>query len=344
MIRVKFFTKENTLYYRRQLPDVTPCWGECEFVFDPEAQDYDWVFVYDDLPSIHTAKNISRKEPLYCAKQHTILLTGEPSNIKLYGRAFVGQFGQILTSQEPWALRHPQRVYSQPAMRWFYGAGRETAVSYDALKAEELPPKTKQIATVCSTKKQKHTLHYQRFHFVEQLKKRLPELEVYGHGVREMKDKAESLRDYRYHVAIENHFAPHHFTEKLSDAFLGFTLPFYFGCPNAADYFPADSFIPIDINDVEGAYRIIHTAMENNEHEKRMPAIIEARRRVLEDYNLFAVLNQIITQHHDKTLSREHFILYSRRAARKLHPLKGALDLLEKTYIQLRNRFRNLTR
>ncbi|MEZ6050382.1 MAG: hypothetical protein R3C02_03185 [Planctomycetaceae bacterium] len=46
-----------------------------------------------------------------------------------------------------------------------------------------------------------------------------------------------NVSDYRYHVAVENHIAEHHWTEKLADAFLGATLPFYFGCPNASDYF-----------------------------------------------------------------------------------------------------------
>ena len=51
------------------------------------------------------------------------------------------------------------------------------------------------------------------------------------------------------HIAVENHIAPHHWTEKLSDSFLGYCLPFYIGCPNAADYFPEQSFIGLDIED-----------------------------------------------------------------------------------------------
>ena len=54
--------------------------------------------------------------------------------------------------------------------------------------------------------------------------------------------------------------------EKLSDAFLGATLLFYFGCPNAGDYFPEESFIPIDINDVEGASGTIKRAICEKEY------------------------------------------------------------------------------
>ena len=43
----------------------------------------------------------------------------------------------------------------------------------------------------------------------------------------------------------------------LPDAFLGYTLPFYHGCPNANEYFPPESFIPIDINDLDRTADII---------------------------------------------------------------------------------------
>ena len=67
------------------------------------------------------------------------------------------------------------------------------------------------------------------------------------------------------------------------------SLPFYFGCPNISDYFPK-LVILIDINDVEGVSEIIKRAIHDKEYEKRLPFILEARRRVMEQYNMFAVL------------------------------------------------------
>ena len=345
MIRVKFFTKDFPRFYRRQLPSGQPVWGQCEYLFDPEEREYDWLVVYDDMPSYKTGKVSLRKELLACPRQHTLLVTTEPSNIKVYGRAYVDQFGHVLTSQEPWALRHPHRIYSQAGLRWFYGAGTHHEIPYDRLTQMEPRAKTRMISTVCSTKQQKHTLHHRRYQFVQDLKALMPELEIFGHGVREMDDKAEALDDYRYHIAIENHVAPHHWTEKLSDAFLGYTLPFYYGCPNAAEYFPPNSFIPIDIHDVPGARDIIRQAINNNEYEKRLPDILEARKRVLEQYNLFAVLSGIIESQHQSDLPvGEPFVMLSRRAARKKYPAKGIMDLLQKAGIQARNRIRNMGR
>lgn len=101
------------------------------------------------------------------------------------------------------------------------------------------PPlsKEKVISTICSNKRQRHTLHNKRYKFTKALKARLPALDIYVHGVREMDDKAEALTAYRYHLAIENYRGIHHWTEKLADVFLAAALPFYFGCPNAVDYF-----------------------------------------------------------------------------------------------------------
>lgn len=331
LIKIKLLSKVSDDEWLRQLPDNQPAWGNCQFIFDRHVTDYDWLVVYNDLPASSGERFSISEELLACPRRHTLLITTEPSSIKTYGRGFTSQFGHILTSQEPWALPHPRRIYSQPALHWFYGLGKQHKIAFNTLLAAQPPDKQKIISTVCSSKKQRHTLHNRRYQFTQDLKKLLPELDIYGHGVRDMDDKAESLDDYQYHIAIENHIGPHHWTEKLSDAFLGFTLPFYYGCPNAVDYFPAESFIPIDVNDVQGSYEIITRSIENNEYQKRLPYILEARKRVLEQYNLFAVLAREINSLHNAGLSDEHpGMILSRRALRKKRPMTGLMDVFEK--------------
>ncbi|MDP1708720.1 MAG: glycosyltransferase family 10 [Gammaproteobacteria bacterium] len=335
-IRVKFLSKTGERIWRRQLPGHGALWGNCEFIFDKDERDYDWLVVYDDLPSTKGERFSVRVEPLSCARENTLLVTTEPSSIKSYGSAYTAQFGHVLTSQEPWALPHPNRIYSQPALRWFYGVGRGHEISYDHLASAQPPSKSKTLSTVCSSKRQKHTLHNRRYEFTLALKALLPELDIYGHGVRDMDDKAEALDDYRYHIAIENYVGAHHCTEKLSDAFLGFTLPFYYGCPNAEQYFPPRSFIRIDIGDIEKTRNIIARAIADNEYQKRLPDIVEARRRVLEDYNIFSVLANVVGAHHAAAGARkEPFILMSRRALITRHPLAGLRHLFEKARVRL---------
>ena len=133
-----------------------------------------------------------------------------------------------------------------------------------------------------------------------------------------MADKSEALDRFRYPIAIENHRAPHWWTEKISDAFLGHTLPFYYGAPNLTDYFPRASFIPIDIFDVEGSAKIIETAINNDEYSKRLTAIRQARDLILRKYNLFATLAEIIeTRHRDMRQRSGDVVLRGRHEFRR---------------------------
>ena len=50
-----------------------------------------------------------------------------------------------------------------------------------------------------------------------------PEADWYGRGMCAIDEKANALFPYQYHLCIENHLAKHHWTEKLADAFLGWT-------------------------------------------------------------------------------------------------------------------------
>jgi len=336
-IRVKLLGRVALRSWLRQFPRREPVWGPCRFLFGRDERDYDWLVVYEDLPP-KGAERLSRgAERLACPRARTLLVTTEPSAVKTYGDAYAAQFGWVLTSQEPWALHHPGRIYAHSALRWFYGVGAGHEVDHDALAARTPPDKPRAISTVCSHKRQGHTLHRTRFDFTQRLKEALPELEVFGRGVRDMDDKAEALDPYRYHVAIENHVAPHHWTEKLADAFLGFCLPLYCGAPDAADDFPPESFIPIDIRDPEAAIATIRRAVRDGEYERRLPAIVEARRRVLEEHNLFAVLAREIAARHGAATSAGgggDGVILARHALRARHPLLGARDTLQKVALR----------
>ena len=331
-IRVKVLSPIPARYFLHQLPEERSEWGNCRFTFDPEAREYDWLVVYEDLRTANKDGKRGLQETLACPSRQTMLVTTEPSSIKHYGNAYTRQFGCVLTSQEEWALPHRDRIFSQAGLIWIYGVGTGYELSFDHMVTQPPSNKTRDISMVFSPKRMRHTLHHRRFDFMQQLMQILPEMDVYGRGAKPLDDKAEALDAYRYHVAIENHISPHHWTEKLSDAFLGLTLPFYAGCPNAADYFPPESFIPIDMKDPAGAAAMIRQAIADKEYEKRLPAIIEARRRVLFEHNLFAVIAREIGKRHSQNLPAETkgAVLYSRHALRSKHPLGGLQDLYGK--------------
>lgn len=334
-IRVKFLSKSSgvdpTDYWRRFLPGGSTAVGEIQFVFQRDCEEYDWLVVYDDMPSSDGERFPRWKEELACPRGNTLFLTAEPSTIKVYGTGFLAQYGHVLTSQEPWALKHPGAIRSQCGLIWFYGKPFNEAAAFFP------DQKTRLFSTVCSSKQQRHTLHSLRYGFTHSLKEAMPELEVFGHGHRFIDSKIEALDPFRYHLAIENHSAPHHWTEKLADTFLGGCLPFYHGCPNIFDYFPEEGLIHLDIRDAERSIATIREAIANNEYEKRLPAIREARRLVLEEYSTFPMLARLISglPSADQSAGDNGHIL-SRRAWRNENPLPALAYGVERLSTKIR--------
>lgn len=340
-IHVKVMTTIPRAVLQRQLPGETLEWGNCHFSFDPANRNYDWLVVYDDLPAQHGEARKNRHEKLACPASHAMLTTSEPSSIKHYGNGYIRQFGCVITSQEKWALPHPDRIFSQAGLHWFYGLGKKRILSFDEMLA--LPPlgKSRDVSMMFTPKRMRHTLHHKRYNFLRNLMQVMPEIDVFGRGAHPVDDKAEALDAYRYHIAAENYIGPHHWTEKLADAFLGLTLPFYAGCPNAADYFPPDSFIPIDMNDPAGAARIIREAISNNEYEKRLPAIIEARRRVLYEHNFFALVSREIEKRHaPDSMENKGVTIYSRHSLRNRSLINSLQGLYGKAQARAIHLFR----
>ena len=296
--------------YKSQSPGNQAKWGVCTFTFNPLEREYDWLVVIGDIPKILP----NRVETLSCPKENTILVTTEPSSITRYGRAFAKQFHYLITNQDENVLPHPNAIRSQTGNEWFYGK------DYDAIIEQKDPTKTKKISTICSNKQQGHTLHKLRYEFTKIMEERIPELERFGRGFRWIETKAEALDDYEFHVAIENHYAPHVWTEKLADAFFGYTVPIYFGCPNVYDYFPKESVIQIDIYDVEGSIaKIKKIIATEGEYERRLPAIKEARRRVIEEYNLLAMINKIVEASDERKSEVTDYKIYNRKIMRIKH-------------------------
>lgn len=342
LITVKFLSRglprdSNKKRISRQLPGNNSQWSNCRFIFDNDATDYDWLVVYHDLPREAMSLSI---EKLHCPQEKTILITTEPSSITVYGSDYLRQYGLIITSQEPWAIKHDNVLFTQPGLIWFYGAPNngEDIITYDQMRKNPPPLKSRTISTVCSIRQGRLTLHYKRYHFTQKLQDYIPELDIFGHGVNPMNDKAATLDPYQYHIAIENHVFTHHMTEKLPDAFLGYTLPFYHGCPNATDYFPPESFIPIDFNDFDRSVDIIKSTIANNEYQDRLPYIIKARKLVLDKYNLFAMLDAEITKRNDtlKTTTPSGVIM-CRQTLKFKKPLFGLRREAEKVFIKAKH-------
>lgn len=352
-LRVKLLSKSKSNFdptiWLRRFPQRKPIWNTCEFCFDPQERHYDWLVVYDDLPALADERFTLWLETLACPPENTLLITSEPPTVKIYGKAFVRQFQHVLSSQEPSFLNHPGQIREQCGLIPFYGRDSERG-SYDALKHHNPTVKPHGISTVCSAKAQKHTLHSHRYRFTRWLKEQLPELALFGHGFNFIEEKADAIDPYAYHLAIENHAAPHHWTEKIADAYLGLSFPIYYGCPNIADYFPPESFVLIQPGELNASLEIIQKTMRDGLHEKHHSALVEAKRRVLDEYSLFPNLSRLIEQRHRPSRTSaapaDLHRIKSRHRLRRDNLHQGLPYLIERASAQLRlkRQLNNLTR
>ena len=87
-----------------------------------------------------------------------------------------------------------------------------------------------------------------------------------------------------------------YWTEKIADVFLGYTCPIYHGCSNIQDFFDPSSFISINCINIGESLKIIRTALDNTQIID-MEKIIESRRRILLDYNMLALLVNVINKY-----------------------------------------------
>lgn len=288
------------------------------FVGGADCHDYDWFVAFEDTMKGHPEK-------LACPRERTIIATMEPDSIKDYGKCFTRQFGHMLTNR-PWAAeKHPHYHFGEGY--FFLGISRGLRQSRDMT----FPPKTHLISAVCSNKQMQHTRHYERLELIRHLSETIPGFEWYGRGIRDIAKKEDALDEFKYHVAIENHIAPGHWSEKITDPILCECLAFYAGDPNLGNVLPPESFIPIPIDNPQECERIIKAAIANDEYSKRLPAIQEAKRLILEKYNfndqVIKVIEAAMAEGTDgKDAKPDGGYIYSRHDLRAHNPLAALED------------------
>ena len=336
-LKVKFLARtaadQDPALWLSLFPGRHPVHKGVRFSFDPNDQSYDWLVVYEDLPYPQGSKKSMRVEPLACARDNTLFITTEPHSIKIYGPQYLSQFGHVLSMQPRHILGHKSQIERTPPLRWYYGRPFEPGMDYtnwDQMMARKPPLKTGQASTVCSSK-QMGPVFKQRYAFTQALKDGLgDQLDWFGRGVRPIADKSEAMDSFRYHIAIENHIAPGHWTEKIADCFLAICLPLYAGPPDIGDVFPVESFVPIDVNNQAQTLETIKQLIRDDAYTKRLPAIIEARQRVLNDYNLMFVISDIVLEKHQSLSGAPVQSILGRHRFRKSRPLRAMSDAIHR--------------
>jgi hypothetical protein len=273
----------------RQTPGGSLRWGGCQFAINPPGGRFDLCAAYDGVPAPVT---------LDCPPDRSVLITGEPPSIKSYDERFAAQFHAVITPHTN--LAHPNKIHGAQGYLWYAGVERGDGglvprKGFDEMLTEGAPAKPRLLSVVVSDKAVTPG-HRHRRRFVAALAAHFGnEVEIFGRGTRPLADKAEGIAPFKYHLALENSEYHDYWTEKLSDAYLCFAHPLYWGCVNVERYFPADSLTRINIYDIPAGIAAIERAIAENRYEAAAAARAEARRRVLTEYNIFAILGRMAT-------------------------------------------------
>ncbi len=164
--------------------------------------------------------------------------------------------------------------------------------SLNDLVRMQTPVKTRHLSCIISNT-HIYPGHRRRLTLIHTLIRSGAKFDLKGRGFRNIDDKWEALIPYRFSIALENESIPHYFTEKITDCFLARTIPVYWGCSNLDDYFPSESFIRIDVDKPRDTAAIL-ASLDESEYLRRLSALEEARRLVLEKYNPLAGIDELL--------------------------------------------------
>jgi hypothetical protein len=255
------------LRYSKQTPESSNIWKNIQGTTNPDEVDY--FIVLDGIGNIDFSVDPDK----------VIFIKREAEYIEKYQRP---------------NYKHV-RNYDNGAygITWWIGN------SYNELKNMEYPKdeKTKDCSLIIRYK------YPHRQAFLNNLFSKPTGIDLYGFDHPKFADykgiinspdgkcKMAGIKPYKYSIALTNSQQLNYFSEKICDIYLGWGMPIYWGCPNIGDFFPEKSFRVIDCNDPNVNQRIkeiINTPLT----EEDIEAIGEARRLVLEKYNLWEIVKE----------------------------------------------------
>lgn len=227
---------------------------------------------------------------------HTVLVTGEPPAIHGYSRKFTRQFAAVVTCHQE--IVHKNRILRQQGQPWHLGVRRmnHNSVSWDYDSLSESPKTPKQPLVSILVSDKRHTpMHRRRLKFAKMLVGELGDrARLFGRGFEEVDDKYSALSPYEYAVVLENDIVPHYLTEKLTDALLARCLPIYVGCPNASQYLVPESFISLGLKNLDHSVDRVCQILREGRYAAHETAIELARKQVLTELNVFALLTNVL--------------------------------------------------
>lgn len=236
-------------------------------------------------------------------KERRILILMENPSIWAPPLEYLDYFGAVITPTPVPASSGTRVITNHPAVSWFYGLKfrtdqglshvplLENYLELNDLTEMDVPPKSKLLSCIVSNKGGTPG-HNWRIESAQALKAHFGDnIDMFGFGWNPIADKREAIDPYRFTVVIENESRVNYWTEKLSDAILGYSQPIYFGAPNIQKFF-GDSVKehPYGID----SHSLLNTVKAEISGPINSNYILEHRQNVLFKHNVFYYIADLI--------------------------------------------------
>jgi len=255
---------------RRQTPGNTMQWRGITFTED-DVDECDYLVILE-----YPAKDFS----IRVEKNNILHLCQEPPNEISKYRQYANKQASLIFNQLD---TKKNNILSHGALPWHVDKDYDFL---NNLSADDLEKENKIVWITSNQRGSKG--HQTRMDFLDRIKG-LPFVSLYGRGIQPIDDKWSVLKNAKYGIAYENFRNDYYWTEKIIDCYLSYTMPLYFGCNAIGDFFPENSYIQLDPND-RHIDLFLTEVNASKKWEENIDAITEARKAILNEYQLFPFL------------------------------------------------------
>ena len=266
----------------------------CEFILENKLNNNQKIDFYIFFGSVENSRSLN-----IINKKNTLLVLQEPPSIRIYNQNYFDQFENIC-SYDP-IIKHKKKNNFSPTL-WIVGTNRNKNLSNKNLSYKDLYnfeyKKKKKISVIQSDKVlcKEHEIRSKIINgIVNEFK---DQIDVFGAGFKKktVSDKLCALKDYHYHISIENYFGNDYWTEKLADPLIARSNPIYYGCQNLSKYFK-EKFYMLKIDDNYHNLKMIDYILNKKSDKFEFN---NSRELIFTKYNILNFFCELIDKNYSK--------------------------------------------